>query len=88
MTEDEARTKFCPYVRPVMEYRVQDDSHLMVANVSGGVFHNDARCIASDCMMWRVQHWENSDGTPFPTDPRDQYPEEKFQQNGYCGLAK
>lgn len=44
MTEDEAKTKWCPMARtitPVMQE----------AQCTNGTW--DFRCIASDCMMWR-----------------------------------
>ena len=50
MTEDQARTKWCPHVR-------YGDGGDDVATNRCGKFtsenHEWARCIASDCMMWR-----------------------------------
>ena len=74
MTEDEAKTKWCPHRRIGEE-------------VSGGidaVYHyaatnNGARCIGSGCMMWRWEYGYNPnlpiDHAPIKTD------------HGHCGLA-
>ena len=48
MTEEEARTKWCPMVRSVGG----------VNRGYNGKSMADTLCLASDCMMWR---WRNSD---------------------------
>ena len=76
MTEEEAKTKWCPHARVVLPAG---------GYASGNRFDDsqpnpdymESRCIASDCMMWK---WLRSSG-------KDGYgrPEEK---TGYCGLIK
>jgi hypothetical protein len=81
MTEDEAKTKWCPMVRTGLTAGMAVNHH-----VSGDV-DEQTRCKASECMMWRwEQHYirnsitfTETNGTvtsdwPKPTD-------------GYCGLA-
>lgn len=46
MTEDEAKTKWCPHVRFVdCEDRLYDNRPSSM--------QNGARCLASECMAWR-----------------------------------
>ena len=71
MTEDEAKTKWCPMVRLAPlganeSYRYS--TNRMNDRIRGIV--REARCIASDCMAWR---WIDRGGSR--------------QDGGYCGLA-
>ena len=76
MTEDEAKTKWCPFVRVSIATGGQDtyavnriaklDDKDLVGNTPG------TRCIASECMAWR---WN----------PEGHIPNKGKQ--GYCGLA-
>lgn len=83
LTEEEAKTKWCPYATIFSE----DSRHLETAQLPGGFV--SARCIASECMAWRweeeeylnaMEHYEAV--TPIegvaciPPSPR-----------GWCGLA-
>lgn len=80
MTEDEARTKWCPFTRHA--YSV---GNLGVTSVNRGNFlePNECRCIASECMAWRWHHMFayplNPDDTSSPTITPD--------TKGFCGLA-
>ena len=48
MTEDEAKTKWCPHVRVM-----SDEGSMVIATVNrGSVLQAQTNCIASDCMMW------------------------------------
>jgi hypothetical protein len=48
MNEEEAKTKWCPMAR------VQSAETGPAYNVrDNGLFINEIKCIASDCMMWR-----------------------------------
>lgn len=61
MTEAEAKTKWCPFVRQVAvtpgkrESAAIGNRFIDESLADGGSFHNPvhARCIGSDCMMWR-----------------------------------
>ena len=71
-TEEEAKTKWCPFVR----YSVENASKWKRA-INRWVSVNDMQlnpepchCIASECMVWR---WDTDDGYP--------------AKEGYCGLA-
>jgi hypothetical protein len=48
VTEDEARTKWCPMVRFVVDSQ-DDGANRWIGHQSPP----ECRCIASDCMMWR-----------------------------------
>jgi hypothetical protein len=50
MTEEEAKTKWCPFAKP-------GDKRSM----SGGTFARDHSCIGSACMAWR---WVMDDDLP------------------------
>lgn len=70
-TEDEAKTKWCPFARVAFQYRVQAPDAMIVPNRA----ENEApigTCIASECMAWRKKP-RLSDGQP--------------SLLGYCGLA-
>lgn len=47
MTEDEAKTKWCPMVRITATKGYEDVDNR-------GQALGDYQCIASDCMMWRL----------------------------------
>jgi hypothetical protein len=71
MTEDEAKTKWCPMVRNGVNRNYPRQGY------QGEIGDNNppySKCIASDCMMWRVTRNHNSEtGESFVT--------------GYCGLG-
>jgi len=67
MTEDEARQKWCPMHRVA----TGDDMRWTNRDTSD----SQSRCIASDCMAWRVYRQE------------DQYAGDIIPALGYCGLA-
>jgi len=79
MTEDEARTKWCPFARVI---HFHDNDHQGIAPAAGnrgchGYPKPEARCIASDCMAWR---W-GSDVTV------GKFKTQRENCHGYCGLA-
>jgi hypothetical protein len=56
MTEDEAKTKWCPYVRFVdCEDRLYDNRPSSM--------QNGAKCLGSGCMAWRWDYDEYGDAT-------------------------
>lgn len=103
MTEDDAKTKWCPMAR----YGVRDNSGAWT-----GTSHNRAilldndsenrespvttiKCIGSDCMMWRQGQKRNPAWKPRhgmiayeEQHPADQEPAYIVDpDHGYCGLA-
>jgi len=50
LTEEEAKTKFCPHMRLPFHY---DGDAYSGLNVRGTDRKMWAKCIASGCMMWR-----------------------------------
>jgi len=68
MTEDEARTKWCPFARVLSSL---SNGHVVIAAAAGnrangltggGLNPSAARCIASDCMAWRWHDGGTSEG--------------------------
>jgi hypothetical protein len=76
MTEDEAKTKWCPMVRAATLITGVDYHETAVGGAGCNRAHPNmmfegAVCIASDCMMWR---WIDRGSVSKPID-------------GYCGLG-
>lgn len=77
MTEDEAKTKWCPFAR-VYEFGNRESA--ITAGV--GLMPINSNCIASQCMAWR---W----GAP-PTGWLEHATAEQrktYRPHGFCGLA-
>lgn len=76
MTEDEAKTKWCPHVRVAAGFRelaynrAQNDSPI-----------KHTACIGSACMAWRWK-WDAGGG-----DAVEEHRKPSGQGDGYCGLA-
>lgn len=77
LTEDEAKTKWCPFARyqGFRDGGVNRWKQSAPADEPHALNPIPCRCIASDCMAWR---WKDT------TNP---YPEDRAQWGGYCGLA-
>jgi hypothetical protein len=76
MTEEEAKTKWCPHVRALS---AADSAGINRTN--NGALHWAASCIGSECMAWR---WERKFGAN-PDKPEDCM--ELPPTEGRCGLA-
>lgn len=58
MTEDEAKTKWCPFARMVDPNANPPEpvcNRWAPAEIDNAVIPQAALCIASDCMVWRKQ---------------------------------
>lgn len=77
MTEDEAKTKWCPFVRLVAADQEQEklvySGNRLLDPDSGKIHTKGALCIASACMAWRWDIDKNRAGPDV--------------DHGYCGLA-
>ena len=86
MTEDEAKTKWCPFVRVSIGLDPEFTVHNRVADAytgedsrdpDHGINHPAAyNCIGSQCMAWR---WSDHKGNPCKAN--------EYDGHGYCGLA-
>ena len=91
MTEDEAKTKWCPFARSVLI--AKDGVDIPTHNRVGIVGHwtadgqNLINCIGSDCMMWIA-----TDNEYEPELPQNMTTAVRVEQQGKpagrCGLAK
>lgn len=83
MTEDEAKTKWCPAARVV--WPGSDWGSAFSGNrspLSDDGFNGADRCIASECMAWR---WDK--GTTYTTDGKAWNRMPSAPAEGRCGLA-
>lgn len=84
MTEDEAKTKWCPFSR-VETFDAQGG--LSGGNRGGGI----TSCLGSACMAWRwgVQHPHGGwiEFVPRPEMTEEQKADPANRLGGYCGLA-
>lgn len=79
MTEDEAKTKWCPFVR--FHGTPSDDC---VPNRSGS-FSDTTRCLGSECMAWREKKvWQAPEVRTSKNPAEDAV---LVVIGGYCGLA-
>lgn len=69
LTEEQAKTKWCPYTRIAVTSKYEDDDGLTVnmPTINRPV-QDHMRCIASECMAWRIV-WSDAANEP----------------RGYCG---
>ena len=84
MTEDEAKTKWCPFVRFTTPYAAKAVDFIATSvdeHWSNRI--DDSRCIASDCMAWR---WLNNKRTEFD-EHGNSFTTSVDPIHGYCGLA-
>lgn len=76
MTEDEAKTKWCPMIQVTAVQHFNDVEY----GDNRGDGDSNHNCIASDCMMWvwgkteALKHHDRS--------------EPEVIKHGYCGLTK
>lgn len=78
MTEDEAKTKWCPKANPQIGGPECPGNGNRFEDALGSQAYMDTRCIASACMAWRsisAQTVVNGAARSYNTD------------SGYCGLA-
>lgn len=72
MTEEEAKTKWCPFGRILAG---TDGTPPLAASYNRSSELDEPRCIASACMAWR---W---------ADPTTPHMDDRAELGGFCGLA-
>jgi hypothetical protein len=102
MTEDEAKTKWCPMVRisAFGEHTSSPPANRVMDAINKTVARNprDCRCLGSECMMWRLSkpadpeallRYANNNGLTTQEAMRElRLTEADFSAaQGYCGLA-
>ena len=90
MTEDEAKTKWCPFasVTTYDKYAGEFKSGVTVGmcasnKTSEGTIRDGARCIGNECAVWR----SFGPRTTINPQDRDSYGNLKQYEYGCCGLA-
>lgn len=73
MTEEEAKTKWCPFSR--VSPWPANGSYNRITNKEGAAYTN---CIASSCMVWRTHNYILDTAG---------YSQPNTKGLGYCGLA-
>lgn len=98
LTEEEARTKWCPMANVYVRYQTTGatgNRNLSTDRDTQG-WDRHAKCIGSACMMWRQGQKRNLDWKPthsmmstgYETHPDDkQRPHIPDPDRGFCGLA-
>lgn len=94
MTEDEAKTKWCPFVR--MPMKLRDQFHVANRVMIDGI-DDGPKCIGSACMAWRwarpywkpLEQGESSvnRGMRFYDGSGNEVPPPSSETDGFCGLA-
>jgi hypothetical protein len=102
VTEDEAKTKWCPFARQMVSL---EKGGIPMSGFSANRFNEDrvATCLGSACMAWRwhgyeatvfrlnargedAYHFPVIDPAPFLAKPAE-FRVEPAHQGGYCGLS-
>ena len=81
MTEDEAKTKWCPMVR----FHLGEIAHYSNREETADKANKASRCIASNCMMWVPTGNECS--AVNECIPVERRAPQICKPAGYCGLA-
>lgn len=79
MTEDQAKTKWCPFVRTGLVSGMAVNRHIADAPGAFDGVYDETRCRASDCMMWRWKLVYNE------ADPTSDLVDSAVE--GYCGMS-
>lgn len=89
MTEDEAKTKWCPFVKTnvipsdgFMGAALLISTGRTVLKADNDRVQVEDHCIGSGCMAWRWSFVENPGASPFTEPPR-----KRSDTEGHCGLA-
>lgn len=80
MTEQGARTKWCPMWRFVQFGNNAEWQGRVLTNRNIFLEEDTDKCIASDCMMWRWERDRYAEGYELKPDHED-------YNKGYCGLG-
>lgn len=94
MTEEEAKTKWCPFARvvqPAGDWAPAPAGNREIMGGAVGALNGANLCIASACMAWR---WEYAPDGSFNTRMEgphltvvERVPNLARTESGYCGLA-
>ena len=90
MTEDEAKTKFCPYQAHLNFMQLINASILLSVNKDLNIssikgLKND--CTASGCMMWRSEKKNKIHVYGLDVGTIETLVKEQKNPSGYCGLS-
>jgi hypothetical protein len=77
MTEQVAKTKWCPHAREWASSGANPNRH------DNGEPRDGCKCLASGCALWR---WGDNTG-PEDISWREHHGAEKIEPTGFCGLS-
>jgi hypothetical protein len=87
MTEEEAKTKWCPMAKNAGMDERGDRKNKTSYNRLNGKPRGSCMCVASDCMMWEpYEYWENKSGAKFIEDGK--FENRRRIVGGNCGLKR
>lgn len=86
MTEDDAKTKWCPFARPG-QVQPADCGEIRGNRFMDGSIDTGALCIGSACMAWRKTGAKFKDARTGRLSDRDMTGHGTWIDDGYCGLA-
>jgi hypothetical protein len=89
MTEDEAKMKWCPFVRSPQAVATNVDVAMVGGCNRDDLGHRFERmnCIASACMAWRCNGSKFKDAKTGHLSDRDLTGHGAWIETGFCGLA-
>lgn len=89
MTEEEARSKWCPFANVYVPYSGTGAAGNRALNKGTGIqgSEKDALCIGSACMAWRARLRHKTCVLTVIDDFGPDYDKSEWDRAGYCGLA-
>lgn len=90
MTEDEAKTKWCPFARvvqPAGDWAPLPAGNREVVAPATEALNKAALCIGAACMAWRTAGWKFKDGRTGRLSDQDLTGYGTWIPLGHCGLA-
>lgn len=92
VTEDEAKTKWCPFARVIVDREFAEESVASGNRWTGETLPTNSptnsECLGPGCMAWRWQPRMEPAGDPFDISKSPGIARSAPPTHGYCGLAR